>query len=214
MDINTSEVSSYKTAFVSSLHLSGESVDILRTMANNPVCWFTHAVTVAEAMENAFILRFKAMAGDEWEDVEDGLKEHGFSSEFIALIDALAQADFDAVHFDRDMDLLPGAIWYTPDGSRVIPLAYDSFILSYHDLDDAQRAAVLENLDETEEQAEENSYFICEDIIYSMADMMRLDDNSELKSFGFAAHMGESNTSAIFIALSDDSDRVDVVRVG
>lgn len=199
MDINTSEVSSYKTAFVSSLHLSGESVDILRTMANNPVCWFTHAVTVAEAMENAFILRFKAMAGDEWEDVEDGLKAHGFSSEFIALIDALAQADFDAVHFDRDMDLLPGAIWYTPDGSRVIPLAYDVWI-EYEEGESNEDLFI--------------NYFTAEDTKHYIDDFMRLDDNSELKSFGFAANCGETNTSALFIALSDDGDRVDVVRVG
>ena len=45
-----------------------------------------------------------------------------------------------------------------------------------------------------------------------MADFMRIGKDG-MADYGFIGVMGESNTSALFISLSDNSDCVNVVRV-
>lgn len=191
MDINTDGITAYRTAFISSQHLNHEHANILRAMASNPECWFVHAV--ASAAENAFILRFKAMSGDHWEDIEDGLKEHGFWPDFIAIIDALAQADFDAVHFDIDFPLLPGAVWYTENNTRVEPLGYEL---------------------ELRTDSRDESFFVLPDgDELWVNEFMRMDKNDEMFSYGFHAQASGSAFHSVVISLSGCGDFVDVARI-
>lgn len=181
---------SYRTLFASAAHVSEEMRAVLLAMADNPDCYYCHRTTQKD--DAGIILRFKAIAGDEWEDVEDELQMCGIESELLGLIEHIANADFDAVHFDVDFDLIAFAHWYTDDQQKVIPLAYDVWI---------------------EMDKNDNYYFDLNGTKHYIDDFLRLDDNSEMKSYGYSACCGESNTSSLFIELSDDSDRVDVVRV-
>lgn len=181
---------SYKTVFMSSAHLSEEMRAVLLAMADKPDCYYCHRTTGYS--DAGIILRFKTIGGDDWSDIEDQLLSDGLNDELTGLIGELSNHDIDAVHFDQDFDLVAGFHWYTDDGQKVIPLAYDVWIeMDKHD----------------------NNYFNHDGVKHYIDDFMRLDDNSEMKSYGFAACCGESNTSALFIMLSDDSDRVDLVRV-
>lgn len=180
---------SYKTVFMSSAHLSEEMRAVLLDMADKNDCYYCHRT--CQAADAGIILRFDAIGGD-WLDIETQLLADGLNDELTGLIGELENNGFDAVHFDRDFDLVAGFHWYTDDGQKVIPLAYDVWIeMDKHD----------------------NNYFNHDGVKHYIDDFMRLDDNSEMKSYGFAACCGESNTSALFIMLSDDSDRVDLVRV-
>lgn len=58
----------------------------------------------------------------------------------------------------------------------------------------------------------ENEYFDLSGRVYCMADFMRIGDGG-MADYGFIGVMGESNTSALYISLSDNSDFVNVVRV-
>ncbi|WPK30407.1 hypothetical protein SLP22_0073 [Salmonella phage BAU.Micro_SLP-22] len=214
MKIITTELNSapmYKTVYLSSAHLSEEMRAVLLAMADKPDCYYCHRTTGYS--DAGIILRFKTIGGDDWSDIEDQLLSDGLNDELTGLIGELSNHDIDAVHFDQDFDLVAGFHWYTDDGQKVIPLAYGVNLDSFHDLDEVKKNLVLQNFEETEEDAEQNYYFEADGSFYNMADFMRLDDNSEMKSYGFAACCGESNTSALFIMLSDDSDRVDLVRV-
>lgn len=180
---------SYKTVFMSSAHLSEEMRAALLAMADKNDCYYCHRT--CQAADAGIILRFDAIGGD-WLDIETQLLADGLNDELTGLIGELSVQDIDAVHFDRDFDLVAGFHWYTDDGQKVIPLAYDVWI-------------------ETDKHG--NNYFNHDGVKHYLDDFMRLDDSSEMKSYGFAACCGESNTSALFIMLSDDSDRVDLVRV-
>jgi len=193
MKIITTELLSapmYKTVYMSSAHLSEEMRAVLLAMADKPDCYYCHRTT-GDA-DAGIILRFKTIGGDDWSDIEDQLLADGLNDELTGLIGELSNHDIDAVHFDQDFDLVAGFHWYTDEGQKVMPLAYDVWI-------------------ETDEA--DNNYFDVDGVRHYVADFMRLDDNSEMKSYGFAACCGESNTSALFIMLSDDSDKVDLVRV-
>lgn len=213
MEIITTDVVSYKTALVSSLHLSTDNVQQLLRMSADPVCWFAHSV--CEGAENAFILRFKAMAGGEWEDIEDVLKEHDFDTSFISLVVALANADYDAIHFDRDADLVPGADFYVDGEGKARPLAYSAEIIRWYDLsEEQQRTACAEWLPDEYKHGEEffgengDAFFDVEGDLYYMGECLSLSDSDV-----FDGYFSVSAFCSINVKLSNDSDFVDVFRV-
>lgn len=208
--VDFSDAVSYRTLFLSALHLSVENRIALLDLADSQHGYYCHRTT--NQTDTGIILRFGAIGGD-FEDIAEILKGDGLDTNLIELLNVIHDEDYQAVHFDPDFDLLSSARWYTPDGCTVIPLAYNAALLSYYDLDAEQKKAVLSYLDENEDDASQNTYFIVEDIIYSLADFIQCGDNSDLADFGFTGAMGESNTSSIVVAVSDDQDSVDVARI-
>lgn len=212
----------YKTIFLSAAHLSDEMRAVLLAMADSLNCYYCHRTTGNE--DAGIILRFKAIAGDEWEDVEAELLERGLDGEFVGLIEHLAIEDIDAVHFDIDFDLLAGAHWYLGSGSKAVPLGYELAIVGYDDLPfDLQQEARQAYYDPSNEHGFTASEFfndegdfnfvVIDGLLYCLSDCMRLDDSSELKEYGFTGVFSESNTSAIAVTLSGDSDSLDAVRI-
>lgn len=187
--VEIKEAPMYKTVFLSSAHLSANMRAALLVMADKSNCYYCHRTT-GDA-DTGIILRFDAIGGD-WSEIEGQLLSDGLDDELTGLLSELENNGFDAVHFDNDFDLVAGFHWFTDEGQKVIPLAYDIWI----EMDDA-----------------DNNYFTYNGMNHYIADFMRLDDNSEMKSYGYVAECGESNTSALFIALHDDGDKIDLVRL-
>lgn len=177
----------YKTVVMCCAHVPPEDIQIARDLMDHGK-WWMHQI--GADFDGAFIMRFGAVE-TEWDDIEAELSDVGFSDEFIGLLEELHTQEYGAVHFDPDAPLLYHFHWYTDSGAKVIPLGYDLWI---------------------ERDRHDNDYFNLEGVKHYMADFMRLDDNSEMKEYGYHAYAGESNTSALFIAISDDSDKVEVVR--
>ncbi len=171
---------------VSASHVSPADSVLLAHMSDDKSVWFTHA-----ASDGGVIMRFSALGAD-FEEIEDSLKEYGFSSDFIAFIEMLFSNQFDAVHFDRDGDVIALQPWFTDEGQKVTPLADELPLL----VDDYG-----------------NPCFEHDDELYSLNDFMRLDENGKLKGYGLHASMGESNTSALFIELADSESAVNLYRV-
>lgn len=211
MKINSvalSAVPSYKTAFVSIAHLSPADFRNLEILCHDDY-FFCHNVCNDGS---AFIVRFGQIVPEQHEMLDFLVSQYDFTPEFAEFMRLLGDAGFDAVHFDPEFDLVQGQTWYTDLGTKVVPLAYDVDVQSFDQLTDEQRGYVLTHLDETEAAAE-NNYLVVEGVIYSMADCMRLDSDSEMSEYGFSGTWGESNTSALFCMLSDDSETADIVRV-
>lgn len=210
MKINSvalSAVPSYKTAFVSIAHLSPEDSANLAALSTKGY-YFCHNV---ENDGSAYIVRFGQVAPELADIVTDLVGEYGFSEEFADFMRLLADAGFDAAHFDPEMDLVQGQTWYTDSGTKVVPLAYDEEIINYYSLSEEQRQAVLSVYDE--EFAEQTDFVFVGGAAHAIADCMRLDGESEMREYGFSGSWAESNTSAIFCMLSDDSETADIVRV-
>lgn len=102
--------------------------------------------------------------------------------------------------------------WYTDDGAKVIPLAYEIEYVNFYSLTPEQRDQVYQDRDGTGDEFIDNNYFVLNDQVYCMDDFMRLGKDG-MADYGFIGVMGESNTSSLFISLSDNSDYVNVVRV-
>lgn len=188
MKTNTlAEVEQYKTVVMCGAHIPPDDAQIVVDLIQHDK-WWLHRIGFE--FDGSCILRFGAVESD-WENIAEELQTNGFSDDFINVLSTLHTEGFYAAHFDPDAPLVAGLDWYTDSGARIKPLAYDVWI----EMDDA-----------------DNSYFEVDGVRHYIADFMRLDDNSELKEYGFDAYYGESNTSALFISLSDDSDRVDLIR--
>lgn len=177
----------YKSVVACAAHVPPEDMERVTALIEGGK-WWIHQI--GADFDGAFIIRFGAL-GCDWEDIEAELSGVGFSDEFIGFFSEVHTQDFYAVHFDPDAPLLCHFHWYTDSGAKVIPLGYDLWI---------------------ERDRHDNDYFNLDGVKHYMADFMRLDDNSEMKEYGYHAYAGESNTSALFIAISDDSDKVEVVR--
>jgi hypothetical protein len=177
----------YKSVVMCCAHVPPEDIQIVRDLIDHDK-WWIHQI--GADFDGAFIMRFGAVES-EWDDIEAELSDVGFSDEFIGLLEELHTQEFGAVHFDPDAPLLYHFHWYTDSGAKVIPLGYDLWI---------------------ERDDSDNDYFEMDGVKHYVADFMRLSDESEMKEYGYHAYAGESNTSALFIALSDDSDKVEVVR--
>lgn len=178
----------YKTVVACAAHVPPEDMKLIRDMVCDYSVWWCHPI--GAEFDGAFIIRFGAL-GCDWEEIQDDLSGRGFSDEFIGFFSEVHTQDFYAVHFDPDAPLLYHFHWYTDSGAKVIPLGYDIWI---------------------ERDRHDNDYFNLDGVKHYVADFLRLDDNSEMKEYGYHAYAGESNTSALFIALSDDSEKVEVVR--
>jgi len=210
MKINSvalSAVPSYKTAFVSIAHLSpADSVNLAGLSRKG--YYFCHNVSNDGS---GFIVRFGQVTPDAHEMPEFLVSQYDFSQPFAELMQLLADAGFDAVHFDPEMDLIEGVTWYTDNGTKVVPLVYGAQLTNYYDLTEEERQIVLSTW--PEHLAQDKDFIFVDGAALEFEDCMRIESNSEMAEYGFTGYWSESNTSALYCVLSDDAETVDVVRV-
>lgn len=203
---NYENAATYKTIFLAACHCSAAQWQQLLTLSDDKNAYYCHRTT--QHNDTGIILRLDPI-GD---DIGDTLAAAGIDSELIELLADIRANGMDAVHFDQDADLLAHKPWYTDTGAKVIPLAYELDYVNFYSLTREQQEQVYQDRDGTGDDYTEQDYFIVGDIIYCMADFMRI-GNGEMADYGYIGVMGESNTSSLCISLSDNSDYVNVVRV-
>lgn len=196
----------YKTMFIAACHCSADQWRQLLALADDAVVYYCHRTTQSD--DTGIIVRLDPI-GD---DIGERLADAGIDDELIELLTDIRENGLDAVHFDADADLLAYKPWYTDDGAKVIPLAYALDYVNFYSLTREQQEQVYQDRDGTGDEYAENDYFVLNDQVYCMADFMRTGDGV-MADYGFIGVMGESNTSALYISLSDNSDFVNVVRV-
>lgn len=196
----------YKTMFIAACHCNVDQWRQLLALADDKAVYYCHRTT--QSNDTGIILRLDPI-GD---DIGDTLAAAGIDDELIELLTDIRANGMDAVHFDADADLLAYKPWYTDTGAKVIPLAYELDYVNFYSLTREQQEQVFQDREGTGDEYTENDYFVLDDIVYCMADFMRTGDG-EMADYGFIGQLGESNTSSLFISLSDNSDFVNVVRV-
>ena len=196
----------YKTMFIAACHCSADQWQQLLAMADDKAAYYCHRTTSYD--DTGIIVRLDPIS----DDIGETLAAAGIDDELIELLTDIRENGLDAVHFDADADLLAYKPWYTDDGAKVIPLAYELGYVNFYSLTREQQEQVFQDRDGTGDEYTENDYFVLNDQVYCMADFMRTGDG-EMADYGFIGMMGESNTSALYISLSDNSDFVNVVRV-
>lgn len=204
--VNYENAATYKTMFIAACHCNVDQWRQLLALADNKAAYYCHRTT--QSNDTGIIVRLEPLC----DDIGETLAADGIDDELIELLTDIRENGIDAVHFDADADLLAYKPWYTDDGAKVIPLAYELEYMSYYDLTPEQREQVYQDRDGTGDEYIENEYFALSGQVYCMADFMRTGEG-EMAGYGFTGVMGESNTSSLFISLSDNSDFVNVVRV-
>lgn len=215
--ISLSESFSYRTVFVSMSHLSPDDATNIAALCENGY-FFCHAVGNDGG---AYVVRFGAVAPEDCDLVDFLVDTYDFSRPLAEFMLSLSEAGFDAVHFEAESDLVEGVAYYTPSGTRITPLEYNRPILSFDELTEEQKQYALENWvpDDAEDGEDYLNYSpdyfaVIEGKLYNIsAECMRIYDG-ELSEMGFTGYFGESNTTAIYIRMSDDSESFDAVRVG
>lgn len=198
------ESDNYITTLLAPLrHFSAEDLACFIAMPLNDVSVFP-GVDNVEIMIKHHIFR---------DQIADVLTAAGVSSYGVELIDAISEKGFDAVILSGDTEPLHGVPWFTDDGAKVIPLGYGLEITQYYDLTPDQKHYVHVNIDESAEDDGDQDYFVHGEDVYSLSDVMRLGDDSVMGVYGFTGYIGETNTSALFVAVSGDGDTVDLARV-
>lgn len=196
----------YKTMYIAACHCNVDQWRQLLALADDKAVYYCHRTT--QSNDTGIILRLDPI-GD---DIGERLAAAGIDDELIELLTDIRENGLDAVHFDADADLLAYKPWYTDDGAKVIPLAYEIEYVNFYSLTREQQEQVYQDREGTGDEYTEKDYFVLNDQVYCMADFMRLGKDG-MADYGFIGVMGESNTSALFISLSDNSDFVNVVRV-
>ena len=211
---------SYITVLTSARHVSQADYAVLAANADSQ--FFIHATTTAQP---GYIVRFGAAGGYEWDEIEATLTDLGLSADFVAMVEAMHRAGYDAAHFDLEMELLPSVPFYLEDGEKVTPLAYDLPILSWHDLDQLQKEIAIAECCADPETADD--YFLNNDAlffavpasddqdaqIFYMSDVMRVEQGGNMDEAGLTGYVSESAFSSVAVMLSDDSDFISVFRV-
>ena len=203
---NYENAATYKTMFIAACHCSADQWQQLLTLADDKAAYYCHRTTSYD--DTGIIVRLDPIS----DDIGETLAAAGIDDELIELLTDIRENGLDAVHFDADADLLAYKPWYTDDGAKVIPLAYEIEYINFYSLTREQQDQVFQDRDGTGDEYAENDYFVLNDQVYCMADFMRTGDGG-MADYGFIGVMGESNTSALYISLSDNSDFVNVVRV-
>lgn len=204
--VNYENAATYKTMFIADCHCNVDQWRQLLALADDKAAYYCHRTM--QSNDTGIIVRLEPLC----DDIGETLAADGIDDELIELLTDIRENGIDAVHFDADADLLAYKPWYTDEGAKVIPLAYELEYMSYYDLTPEQRDQVYQDRDGTGDEFIDNNYFVLNDQVYCMADFMRTGDGG-MSDYGFIGVMGESNTSALFISLSDNSDFVNVVRV-
>lgn len=204
--VNYENVATYKTMFIAACHCNIDQWRQLLALADNKAAYYCHRTT--QSNDTGIIVRLEPLC----DDIGETLAADGIDDELIELLTDIRENGIDAVHFDADADLLAYKPWYTDDGAKVIPLAYEIEYVNFYSLTPEQRDQVYQDRDGTGDEFIDNNYFVLNDQVYCMADFMRIGDGG-MADYGFIGVMGESNTSALFISLSDNNDFVNVVRV-
>ena len=204
--VNFENAATYKTMFIAACHCNADQWRQLLALADDKAAYYCHRTT--QSNDTGIIVRLEPLC----DDIGETLAADGIDDELIELLTDIRENGIDAVHFDADADLLAYKPWYTDDGAKVIPLAYELEYMSYYNLTPEQREQVYQDRDGTGDEFIDNNYFVLNDQVFCMADFMRIGDGG-MSDYGFIGVMGESNTSALFISLSDNSDYVNVVRV-
>lgn len=203
---NYENAATYKTMFIAACHCSADQWQQLLTLADDKAAYYCHRTTSYD--DTGIIVRLDPIS----DDIGETLAAAGIDDELIELLTDIRENGLDAVHFDADADLLAYKPWYTDEGAKVIPLAYEIEYVNFYSLTREQQDQVFRDRDGTGDEYTENDYFVLGDIVYCMADFMRIGGGG-MEDYGFIGVMGESNTSALYISLSDNSDFVNVVRV-
>lgn len=196
----------YKTMFIAACHCSADQWQQLLALADDKAAYYCHRTTSYD--DTGIIVRLDPIS----DDIGETLAAAGIDDELIELLTDIRENGLDAVHFDADADLLAYKPWYTDDGAKVIPLAYEIEYVNFYSLTREQQEQVYQDREGTGDECTENDYFVLNDQVYCMADFMRIGKDG-MADYGFIGVMGESNTSSLFISLSDNSDYVNVVRV-
>lgn len=204
--VNYENVATYKTIFIAACHCNIDQWRQLLALADNKAAYYCHRTVQSD--DTGIIVRLEPLC----DDIGGTLAADGIDDELIELLTDIRENGIDAVHFDADADLLAYKPWYTDDGAKVIPLAYELEYMNFYSLTREQQEQVYQDRDGTGDEYAENDYFVLNDQVYCMADFMRIGKDG-MADYGFIGVMGESNTSALFISLSDNSDCVNVVRV-
>lgn len=207
---NYENAATYKTVFAAACHIDEEQWSVLLEMADNGDVYFCHRISA----HNDSGVIFRVGLFFDYDDAAfiELMSAYGLYPDTCDLLRRVHNAGFDAVHFDRDADLLAYIPWYTDDGAKVIPLAYELDHVNFYSLTREQQEQVYQDRNGTGDEYAENDYFVLNGQVYCMADFVRTGDGG-MADYGFIGVMGESNTSALFISLSDNSDFVNVVRV-
>ena len=203
--VNYENAATYKTMFIAACHCNADQWNQLLALADDKAAYYCHRTTPHD--DAGIIVRLDPVWGD-----NSTLHSDGLDPELIELLTDIRENGLDAVHFDADADLLAYKPWYTDEGAKVIPLAYELDYMNFYSLTREQQDRVYQDRDGTGDEYTEKDYFVLNDQVYCMADFMRI-GNGEMADYGFIGVMGESNTSALYISLSDNSDFVNVVRV-
>lgn len=204
--VNYENAAIYKTMFIAACHCNADQWQQLLTLADDKAAYYCHRTTPYD--DTGIIVRLEPLC----DDIGETLAADGIDDGLIELLTDIRENGIDAVHFDADADLLAYKPWYTDEGAKVIPLAYELEPMSYYDLTPEQQDQIYEEYEGAGEEYTDYTYFVLSGIVYCMADFMRV-GNGEMADYGFIGVMGEANTSSLFISLSDDSDFVNVVRV-
>lgn len=208
MKITFNAESSYKTIFVSMQHVA--HVSALMELAASPDAWFCHATDDGVGC----IVRFGAL-GSNWSEIAESLDVDKLDDAQPGMYDLFSAAyddGYHAVHFDGSMPLVPGAMFFLDEASTCFtPLAYDLPIIGFNDLTDDQMQEMID--DYGQDEAESGQYFVMPGgALYSMADVMRLDPESDLLEY-IDGELSQSAFSQLGVKLSDDSDSVTVYHI-
>lgn len=207
----------YITAYAALRHLSESDYQLLLAKAGNE--FYIHQTA---AVNSGIILRFGA-AGTDAEEVEQTLTALGVSGDVVAVALGLHGAGYDAIHYDLDMDLLPGVPWYMESGSKVTPLEYDLPLMYWQDLDDAQKEMACSeaciDLENGEDYfTQEGTQFIylpadngSPEWLYQLSDFLRLEGTETGEHFD--GYSSETAFSSVVLKLSDDSEFANLARV-
>lgn len=198
----------YRTLYLAACHLSADDLATLQHLANEPACYYVHNVDAARA---CIILRLVGIDSDRGA-IDDVLTEDGISESLRDVIGELHEQGIEALHFDPDMDIINGAPWYTDSGTKMRLIGDDLTMLSFDDLTDTQREDMASMYGDCE--AQDLNYFYHGEILYCMADVMRLADGDK-EDYGHAVDgvMSGTNTCAYGVQLVDDGEAVNLYLI-
>ncbi|HDG7748666.1 TPA: hypothetical protein PCJ16_003732 [Klebsiella quasipneumoniae] len=104
MSLNITE--SYKTAVISTAHVTQADSEILPKISFDPITDRGH--NWIHGTEYGWIVRAGLRAGLRAESWKESLREEGISWSTIENIEKVLSAGFEVVHFDRDADTIDG----------------------------------------------------------------------------------------------------------
>ncbi|MFJ7174545.1 DUF5983 family protein [Citrobacter freundii] len=93
---------SYRTAVISTAHVTVSDSERLPCICFDPLT--DHGLNWIHGTELGWIVR-AGLRGHEW---KDELRAYNISEETITNIQAVLDAGFDSIHFDRDAELVDG----------------------------------------------------------------------------------------------------------